>query len=97
VLEITVEGFGRDFECEATIEIIKLAVSSTLKAATKISVGGEAGIEGTFEPLPRWLRSKEGVRPCPESSTSCRTVLKSGLERTWGFMPPSTIKCRVFG
>jgi hypothetical protein len=51
VLEITVEGFGRDFECEATIEIIKLAVSSTLKAATKISVGGEAGIEGTFEIL----------------------------------------------
>ena len=43
--------FAKAFQKEATIEIIKLAVSSTLKAATKISIGGKAGIEGTFEIL----------------------------------------------
>jgi hypothetical protein len=43
--------FGRDFEREATVEIIKLAVKSTLKAAVKTTIGGEAAIKGTFEIL----------------------------------------------
>lgn len=43
--------FGRAFEKEATIEIVKLALSSTLKAAVKTTINGEAAIEGTFEIL----------------------------------------------
>jgi len=43
--------FGRDFEREATIEIVKLALTSTLKAAVKTTIGGEAAIKGTFEIL----------------------------------------------
>jgi len=43
--------FGRDFEREATIEIVKLALKSTLKAAVKTTIGGEAAIKGTFEIL----------------------------------------------
>ncbi|KAB2902714.1 MAG: hypothetical protein F9K27_15895 [Anaerolineae bacterium] len=54
--ELTGE-WGRDFEKEATIDIVKLAVKSTLKAATRIMIGGEAGIEGTFEIL--YLESYE--------------------------------------
>jgi hypothetical protein len=43
--------FGPKFEQEATIEIVKLALSSTLKAAAKTNIGGEAAIKGTFEIL----------------------------------------------
>ncbi len=43
--------FGRDFEREATVEIVKLALKSTLKAAVKTTIGGEAAIKGTFEIL----------------------------------------------
>jgi hypothetical protein len=43
--------FGRDFETAATIEIIKLGLKSTLKAAVKTTIGGEAAIKGTFEIL----------------------------------------------
>lgn len=43
--------FGRSFEKEATIEIVKLAVSSTLKAAAKTTLNGKMAIEGTFEIL----------------------------------------------
>lgn len=43
--------FGREFQKEATIEIVKLALSSTLKAAVKTTLNGEAAIEGTFEIL----------------------------------------------
>lgn len=43
--------FGRDFEREATVEIVKLALKSTLKAAVKTTLGGEAAIKGTFEIL----------------------------------------------
>jgi hypothetical protein len=43
--------FGRDFEREATIDIIKVALKSTLKAAVKTTIGGEAAIKGTFEIL----------------------------------------------
>ena len=43
--------FGREFEREATVEIVKLALSSSLKAAVKTTIGGEAAIKGTFEIL----------------------------------------------
>jgi hypothetical protein len=43
--------FGKDFQTEATVEIIKLALKSTLKAAVKTTIGGEAAIKGTFEIL----------------------------------------------
>jgi len=48
--ELTGE-FGRDFQAEGTIEVIKLAISSKLKAAVKTTLGGKAAIKGTFEIL----------------------------------------------
>lgn len=43
--------FGRAFEKEATIEIVKLALASSMKSAIKTTIDGEAAIEGTFEIL----------------------------------------------
>ena len=40
---------AREFEKGASLEILKLALKSTLKSAVKIAIGGKAGIEGTFE------------------------------------------------
>ena len=52
--EITLAGelagdFQKAFTREATLEVLKLAIASTLKAAVKVNVGGKTGIEGTYE------------------------------------------------
>jgi hypothetical protein len=41
--------FERALEREATVEILKLAINSTLKSAIKVMIGTEVGIEGTYE------------------------------------------------
>ena len=48
--ELTGE-FGRDFTSEATVEIVKLALSSKLKGGVKTTIGGKTGIKGIFEIL----------------------------------------------
>ncbi len=42
---------GKEFEKEASINIVKFAINTTLKAAVKFMFGAEAGIKATFEIL----------------------------------------------
>lgn len=45
------DDLTRAFQADGTIELVKVRLSSTLKAAVKARLDGKAAIKGTFEIL----------------------------------------------